>query len=348
MSETCWQQEYSEVLKELPRVFSETRESKLEREIAKKFQIGLDTISLLMLDFKREQSHLFIDILVKRFNLESYLLTPDDELLQSYKILKDEKNERDKLKVMSSFLAILEERITKSPKETQSPQKAKEEAKKIIGKFVKEIDNCIRELILSDECSEFVKEKIKALEHVSARERKIKYFSESEVAEHEVALNANALLTYAKTGQVVNLPRVKVGKQHMFLVNEDGRLYIFEASKLTNGFDIFHSSSCFERIKAAGEIHVRKGVIRMVSNVSGHYLPHENTLVEFAHTISRLAYLSGSRDKLYVHQGCALEGFLHNGESLTDKTLEPKTRVKFVEVISGKGKVSYPTTKYKY
>lgn len=341
MLENWGRQKYSEVLSELPKVFSETRESALERRIVKKFQIGLDAIPLLMLDFKREQSHLFIDILVKIFNLESYLSTSDDELLQIYKILKDEKDERDKLKIMSKFLTILEERIVENLKKTLGQEKARDEAKNIISKFAKEMNNCICELILSNECSKMVANKLRALEYVAAREKKIKYFSESEVAEHEVILDGNALLIYAKTGKVVNLPRVSSEeKQHMFLVNEDGRLYIFEVSTLNDEFDIFHSSSCFEKIKAAGEIYVKEGVIRMVSNVSGHYLPHERTLIEFAHTLSKLAHLSNSHDKLYVHQYCELDGFLCNRESFKDSILIQEIKTKFERVLFGKNELS--------
>ena len=113
----------------------------------------------------------------------------------------------------------------------------------------------------------------------------------------------------------------------MFLVNEDGRLYILKASSFDDEFDLIHSSFCFEKIKAAGGIYVRNGIIRMVSNISGHFLPHEETLVEFARTISKLAHLAGSHNKLNKHMGYALRGFLCNGEYFTQGISVHKTKV---------------------
>ncbi|MDD2840350.1 MAG: hypothetical protein PHY80_04480 [Rickettsiales bacterium] len=180
-----------------------------------------------------------------------------------------------------------------------------------------------------------IEEKLKTLEHIRTSEKKIKYFSRSDISEYEVILDENAILIYAKTKQCVNLSRIEEGdKQHMFLINEDSRFYIIEASKFEDEFEIFHSSSCFEKIKAAGEIDVRNGIIIMVSNISGHYLPHERTLLEFAHTISKLAHLSDSHEKLGKHKGCQLRGFLCNGESFIDETLTEEIRVKFKNVFS--------------
>lgn len=320
--------QYREVLKELPKVFSEIRESELEREIVRKFNIGLETLSLLKLDFRRDLPHLFIENLIKKSQMEKYLSDKDDRLFEIYNILRDPQYTRSKLEVLSDFINLLEEKIMKILEVEKGKSSAIKEAKIIVNNFKRELDVCISELILSDECSKLIAEKIKGLEHAISRERKIKYFSKEEINNYEVVIDGNGLLIYAKTRQVVNLPRIDVGdKEHMFLVNEDGRLYILKASNFDDEFDLFHSSFCFEKIKAAGGIYVGNGIIRMVSNISGHFLPREETLVEFARTISKLAHLAGSHDKLNKHKDYALRGFLCNGEYFTEGISVHKTKV---------------------
>lgn len=112
--------QYREVLKELPKIFSETRESELERKVVEKFRIGLDTISLLKLDFEREQTHLFIEFVVKKLKIEKYL--SDDELLRNYNILRDGTNRCDKIRVISNFIELLREKIVLVSEEKKGRQ----------------------------------------------------------------------------------------------------------------------------------------------------------------------------------------------------------------------------------
>lgn len=121
-------------------------------------------------------------------------------------------------------------------------------------------------------------------------EKGVKYLTEKEREAYEVFVQHDKIVDlkgnlFDTNGSISVLPNGELFKTQkaIFVMSEEGKIYLSK----NYAFGKFHHSSFLagKPISAGGEIFIEKGVIKEVTNDSGHYIPSldfvkKNTLKE--------------------------------------------------------------------
>ena len=114
-------------------------------------------------------------------------------------------------------------------------------------------------------------------------ERGVKYLNETERIEFEIFVQFDKIVD--KNGKLFDTAKsvnkgidgeIKLTNKSIFVMSENGKIYISKS----NEYGKFHHSSFLagEKVAAAGEIVIKKGVVKLINNCSGHYTPNIDTV----------------------------------------------------------------------
>ncbi|UYZ64406.1 hypothetical protein [Hymenobacter weizhouensis] len=116
---------------------------------------------------------------------------------------------------------------------------------------------------------------------------KVQYLSEEQRKAFELSVDSDGKLRNA-SGELFDTQGAGTvtGKgKAIFVMSPDGKIY----ASLHQQAGIFHHSSFLSGapVAAAGEVEVHNGVVKMVSNRSGHYMPDQSFTYQFIEQLWR-------------------------------------------------------------
>ena len=129
-------------------------------------------------------------------------------------------------------------------------------------------------------------------------EKNVAYLNDSERAPYEIFIQHDKIVNnkgklFETTGSVeINIGgEAIISNKAIYVMSEKGEIYISKSSE----YGKFHHSSFLsgENVAAAGDIIIEKGIIKEISNSSGHYRPNfESVKKNMLDEISNRGYFS--------------------------------------------------------